>query len=224
MAFFLALQVTYQHLEVGIFNQHDLLAYTQKDKHAASTYLTFYLDEVLAQSHITLDNISFIAACQGPAPFTSLRTLLSSVNGIAFARSIPLIGIDGLQSFVHEHHKDSAYTIAIFNAFADEAYFAILSPQGNFEGGYESVYTLIPRIIKIIGTSSAQWIGDGVFHFNHVLKEHGILITTDKTIPTYLSYKELGRQAYTLFLQQCTKKQLLPLYLKQPIYKPSASL
>ncbi len=45
-------------------------------------------------------DLAFIAAHQGPAPFTTLRVCLTTVNGFAFATGMPLIGINGLQELV----------------------------------------------------------------------------------------------------------------------------
>ena len=57
---------------------------------------------MLKQHALTFSGLAFIAAHQGPAPFTTLRVCLTTVNGFAFATQVPLIGVNGLKELVDE--------------------------------------------------------------------------------------------------------------------------
>lgn len=218
---FLALQITYQYIEVGIFDGQKLLGFTQKDKGSASTHLTYYLDDLLKRTDLVIRNISFIAACQGPAPFTSLRVLLSLLNGISFATNIPLVGVDGLTHFLLEHRaQKKIYTIALFNAFAHDAYFGILSPQGTIEVGYENIYDLVSRIQSLTTSHTIKWIGDGIVYFFDLLEQHGFKPDT-KDLPSYLSLQSLGMEGYRSYIAGNKTWQLTPLYGKHITYHSS---
>lgn len=220
---FLALQMTYQNIEIGIFKGQDLQECIKKDKSSASNYLTYYIDDVLKKTNLVIRDISFIATCQGPAPFTSLRVLLSMVNGISFATNISLVGVDGLTNFLLEHRsKEKIYTIALFNAFAQDAYFGILSPQGTIEVGYENIYDLITRIASLTENHPIKWIGDGIVYFFDVLEQHGFKPET-KDMPSYLSLYQLGIEGYRSYIAGNKTSQLTPLYSKQTLYNSSFS-
>jgi tRNA threonylcarbamoyladenosine biosynthesis protein TsaB len=96
MIYSLGLQATYTHSDVGIFKDGNLILSATKDKTLASRELIPLCAALLMEVEKSLSDISYIAINQGPAPFTTLRTVITTVNGIAYATNIPLIGIDGL--------------------------------------------------------------------------------------------------------------------------------
>lgn len=130
MNIFLGIQATYSTIEIALFNEETVISMISIDKLDASKKIISVLDMLFKNNHYTLDNISFIASNQGPGPFTLLRTVLTTVNAISFARNIPLIGIDGLNAFFVQE-KNSIYpnTVMLLNAFNNDVYFAFHEPN-----------------------------------------------------------------------------------------------
>src|SRR5207244_7541125 len=87
---FLALQTTYELVEIGLFANDVLLFKVQDNKLNANKTVLNLCTELLKKFQLSLANINFIAVNQGPAPFTSLLVILSTVNGICFAFNILL--------------------------------------------------------------------------------------------------------------------------------------
>lgn len=54
-----------------------------------------YLKERLAESNMTLEDISAIGVMQGPGSFTGLRIGLTVMNAIADSQQIPIVGRRG---------------------------------------------------------------------------------------------------------------------------------
>ena len=52
----------------------------------ASAQLLPLIDQLLVQHECELSDLDFIALDQGPGAFTSLRVVLTTINGIAFAQ------------------------------------------------------------------------------------------------------------------------------------------
>jgi tRNA threonylcarbamoyladenosine biosynthesis protein TsaB len=52
--------------------------------------------EMLAHTGVKMDGIKALAVAIGPGSFTSLRVGLSFIKGLAFARSLPTVGINTL--------------------------------------------------------------------------------------------------------------------------------
>ncbi len=99
MNFFLALQNTYDHVEVGLFSRTPQLVSSYSiAKMEASRSLIPSLERFLQEQQLHLKDFPFLVVNQGPGPFTTLRTVIATANGLSFATGIPLIGVDALEA------------------------------------------------------------------------------------------------------------------------------
>ena len=122
---FLVVYGTYTTVFVALYCGDTQLALTQETHKLASKNFTLMVDHVFAASKKTWKDLSFLAANRGPGPFTTLRTVLALVNGLAYATQLPLIGVDNLNVFVREYAQPANdYTCALLNAFCDDVYYA----------------------------------------------------------------------------------------------------
>jgi len=130
MTLFLSIQNTYNELELALIRDETVLISLADDKMRASKDLIPLVNYVCEKTKIHLRDLNFIAVNQGPGPFTTLRVVIASVNGLAYGAKIPLVGIDGLDALLLEH-SDPAYphTIALLNAFTNDVYFGIQTEQ-----------------------------------------------------------------------------------------------
>ncbi len=101
-SYYLVLQSTYDLIEIGLGVDHTLLDQLSLNKMDANRDLILEINKLLLKHDLNLTQLSFIGTNLGPAPFTSLRVVIATVNGLAFATGIPLIGVNGLQAFVTE--------------------------------------------------------------------------------------------------------------------------
>jgi|ERR1700733_14876216 tRNA threonylcarbamoyl adenosine modification protein YeaZ len=161
MPFFIALQSTYTHLEIGLFKANQTIARVAIDKTLATKDSIAQLDSLLRQNHLHLRDITFIAANQGPAPFTTLRVAISMVNGLAFASGIPLVGIDGLHGFLAEYAHTNAAIVVLLNAFGNDVYYAMQS-AGLTMTGIASTSSIIVDIAQKIPDQPILFLGNGI--------------------------------------------------------------
>lgn len=218
MQYFLALQNSYQALELALFDAQKLIATATIDKLTASRLLIPSIDQLLTRHKITLKDLSFIVVNQGPGPFTTLRVVITTVNGISFASGIPLVGVDGLAALVQEHSQPTTpITIALLNAFNFDVYFAIRQPQQPLITGYKNIYVLLDELKQQFPTQEIHFIGNGVTLYRKDITarfEQQAQIAT--SLPEFCSLQQLA----TLGLEQLNNQknisyQLQPLYLKQ---------
>jgi len=97
----LAIDTTSQWCSVAIyldqknyFFKHELIGNT------ASQHLLDFVEDVLAQARLKLDDISTFACSQGPGAFTGIRLGIGVSQGIAYAQNKPLIPISSLDGMV----------------------------------------------------------------------------------------------------------------------------
>ncbi|HOW40596.1 MAG TPA: tRNA (adenosine(37)-N6)-threonylcarbamoyltransferase complex dimerization subunit type 1 TsaB [Bacteroidales bacterium] len=71
------------------------------DQRTHASMLTVFIDEMLKESGIRPGDLGAVAVSKGPGSYTGLRIGVSVAKGIAFAASIPLIGIETTLSMFH---------------------------------------------------------------------------------------------------------------------------
>ena len=64
------------------------------DIRSHASLLTVYIGELLSEKGIKTEDLEAVAVGKGPGSYTGLRIGVSVAKGIAFASSLPLIGID----------------------------------------------------------------------------------------------------------------------------------
>lgn len=217
MNFFLVIQNTYEELQIALLQGTHLIALQSISKMEASTRFISVLESLLNQHQLTLTQIPFIAVNQGPGPFTTLRTVLSCANGLSFASKVPLIGVDGLDAFIHEQ-SDKKYpnTVLLLNAFGQDVYFAIQSDQAT-QKGYQNIDVLLEQIKETTANKTIRFLGNGTQLFQEkIVALFGKDAYIPKDIPSYCSIQAvgmLGLEKWNHGEKGC--HQLLPLYLKK---------
>jgi len=213
----------YTHTHFGLFTDSSCLARIGEKNKKTSKYLMFHIDALCAQHNVTLSDINYIGVNQGPGPFTTLRSILSSVNGIAFATNTPLIGIDGISALIAEH-TDAAwpYTIALYNAFNKDAYYAIQAPERELKIGYKKIDLLLHELKDQYRDVPLRFIGSGVETFYEQITDIlGEQAHIPKELPLAPSLEQCAKIAQQKYERQETAHKLLPLYLKVLQYKKS---
>ena len=214
---FLAFTNDYQQTWVGIFDGFRLIDSAVCDNKKISKHIFLDIELLLKNNTLSLNNVLFFSANQGPGPFTTLRSIIASLNGLAFATKKPLVGVNGIETFVHEQYDPTCdYTIVLNNAFCNDVYYAILDRENKIKVGCVSFDAMIDLInvlsgekIKLVGSI----IEDKKIELGDRIKK---FLVIPKNCPAGASLEAIGKQAY----QQWQNKknvghELLPLYFKE---------
>jgi tRNA threonylcarbamoyladenosine biosynthesis protein TsaB len=200
-------------------------------KSHAST-LTVFIEEIFLENRISANDLEAIAVSKGPGSYTGLRIGVSVAKGIAYAASIPLIGIETTLSMfwgiAGKHNNPEEYTMNLLycpmlDARRMEVYYAIYDEAGktiksiSAEIINEDSFCNIPVSQKII------FFGDGAAKCKELIKRSNIHFADDFRISA--SYMHIP--AYKAF--QATDfadvAYFEPFYLKDFITtKPRKSL
>lgn len=151
-SFFVALQGSYTGLSLALFEHDHCLEkriYTDKK---ASSHLVPFLDQLLYDHELTLNDLNFLAVDKGPGAFTSLRVTLATVNGIALSKKIMLVGISGLEALyrqimLKEPAVKTTSTLILLNAYNNDCYYLFSSQKHthDYEIGCASIETIITK-------------------------------------------------------------------------------
>lgn len=216
MATSLICQATHTDIQVGLCVDTVLLEQIQVHKHAACAKLMPLINALLKKHNLTWTEISFVGTNQGPAPFTTLRVLIATVNGIAFATKIPLVGIDGLEVLWKRAAGDkNQKIIVLLNAFNQDVYYAY-EQDGALIRSCQNIDMLLKDFVP--KQSTFTFAGQGA-----VLHQDKISQALDKRA-NFLSpqlewphLEDIINTCINNFAQNKTATQLEPLYLKQAV-------
>jgi len=228
MTTYLSVQNSYTHLEMALMRDAEVVDTTACAKQDASRDFIIHLSELLERNKLVVADLQFVAVNQGPGPFTTLRTVLASVNGLSFATKIPLIGVDGLDAGLDElANSDYAVNIYLLNAFNRDVYFGI-QEGGQRQKGYKKVDTLLAELHDRYPGTSLYFFGNGAELYVRDIRYElsGRAIFADP-MPQTCSVEQIGKMGLNLWQQPGVadgedgqkeaphEQQLLPLYLKQ---------
>jgi tRNA threonylcarbamoyladenosine biosynthesis protein TsaB len=141
--------------------------------------LTIFIDELLSEAGLKAGDLEAIAVSRGPGSYTGLRIGVSVAKGIAYASSIPLIGVDttlsmfhGLAEYASERYgtNDLSYFVPMLDARRMEVYYSIFAGDGKIvrkvsaEVIDENSFSDISPDVKMV------FFGDGAIKCRDILK------------------------------------------------------
>lgn len=215
----LAIQSTYQSIELGLFFDGNLRVSVQEHKNNASKNIIPIIGSLLAEEKITLSDLTYIAVNQGPGPYTTLRVVIATANGLAYATQKPIVGVNAFSAFAHEIDSDTTPTYILFDAFNKDVYYAQVLEKKITMSGSCSIDELFERI-AIKKDASIRFFGNGCTVYAEklgLLYPNSILIT-NKEYPDLSSVAAIAHELMVTDPSAC-KQQISPLYLKEQKYK-----
>ena len=214
MATFLAIQNTYTHVQMAICTPQAMSTPLLLDKTVASKECIPALEKLLKDNACSFDELSFIAVNQGPGPFTTLRVVISTVNGLSFARKIPLIGVNGLEAFAHEYPQTNK--VILLNAFGGDVYY-LVDAYGIRYSGVASINIILQEIVQKIPDNPILFLGNGVnLHSTLISATFGDRAHIPNPLPEVASLASIAQLGRTHWNAQTNiSYQLQPLYFKQ---------
>lgn len=203
-------QCTYQEIQVALFHNDSLIHTAVEPKKTSSSNLLLTIDRLLADHTISLSDLTFIGLNRGPAPFTTLRVLITTIDGLAYATGIPLTGTSGLKAILEEN-KEDRNVVAIYNAYGSECYFAYCS-NDNLSEGCKNTQELFADLCN--ATENITFIGQGTKDFQDEIKSlcPQAIIDTTRIYPSLETVYALCKKEFDA---GNTEAQLQPLYLKK---------
>lgn len=90
--------------------------------------LHVFIEAIIKDAGLALQDLSAIAVSQGPGSYTGLRIGVSAAKGLCYALDIPLIAVDTLQALAAQVTISSGLIIPMIDARRMEVYSAIFGP------------------------------------------------------------------------------------------------
>ncbi len=121
----LCLHTTHDGIALALARCGCVLATSKVGRAQASAHLVTAIAAILEENGCCIADVAHLVVTRGPAPFTTLRTVIATANGISFARGIPLVGINALEALADEYAESAHHFVALLDAFNDAVYYCI---------------------------------------------------------------------------------------------------
>lgn len=181
---YLAIQSSYHTTDIALIQDNSCLERRFYTDRKASSHLVPYIDSLLNDHGKSLSDLAFIAVDKGPGAFTTLRVTIATLNGIAFARNIPLIGIDGLKALSHEVFTDCTRNektlpeiiIIMLNAYNNDVYFLISSVEKTgttiIDFGYKNINQLLNELSTLYSGKKIVLAGNALSLHQEIINQN----------------------------------------------------
>ncbi len=173
--------------------------------------LHVFIEEVIAESGISVQDLKAIAVSQGPGSYTGLRIGVSAAKGLCFALNIPLIAVDTLQTLASKANVSDGKIIPMLDARRMEVYSEIFTADLEVERGIQA--EIITEESFAAYTEKLYFVGDCAEKCKPVLtKENFVFLEEIK----YPSAREMSKISFNKYQKSDTVDVAYfePYYLK----------
>lgn len=173
--------------------------------------LHVFIEEIIKEAGITLNDLSAIAVSQGPGSYTGLRIGVSAAKGLCYALDIPLIAVDTLQALASQVAISNGLIIPMIDARRMEVYSAVFAP--NLERKREVLAEIITDNSFENLQETLYFVGDCAEKCKSVLTKENYIFLDEIVYP---SAKEMSLISFEKFKKSDTVDVAYfePYYLK----------
>ena len=215
MPVLLSIETSTQVCSVALHKGATLLAeFKIAEEKSHSKLLTHFIDTIVKDCGIELEEVDAFAVSKGPGSFTGLRIGVSTVKGLCFAIDKPLIAVNTLEAMawnVNNLNPDKHYVCPMLDARRMEVYSAILNAESKFIKETEAVIVDEDSFKDVLENHKIIFCGNGMPKCKNTLEKHHNALFMDNINPLASS---IGALAYSKFL----KKEFENLAYFEPFY------
>jgi tRNA threonylcarbamoyladenosine biosynthesis protein TsaB len=203
---------------VALSVNHQLISCIEKQEqniHAGS--ITLFIEQVLAEANLTLQDLDAVAVGKGPGSYTGLRIGVSTAKGLCYALNIPLIACNSLETLYAQAKANPTHNhiyIPLIDARRMEVYTCSYSEAGTLLEEIKAVIVDGRTFSDSLTNSKVLFFGDGAAKIKQIYEQHENAEFIDGLYP---SAKFMQTQALSYFEQQQFEDVAYfePYYLKE---------
>lgn len=129
MSFILNIETATKNCSVSVAKDGKTIACNElaDEGYSHAEKLHVFIEEVITNAGISVQDLAAIAVSQGPGSYTGLRIGVSAAKGLCYALNIPLIAVDTLQTLASQAEVTDGKIIPMLDARRMEVYSAIFN-------------------------------------------------------------------------------------------------
>jgi tRNA threonylcarbamoyladenosine biosynthesis protein TsaB len=173
---------------------HAIVEKTEANIHAQA--ITLFIEQVLAESTLQLNDLDAIAVGKGPGSYTGLRIGVSTAKGLCYALNKPLIACSSLENLflkAKEFHTDEH---AIYCALIDARRMEVYTTSYNYAGA--QIKEISAEIMNeasfehALESNTHIFFGDGAEKLKPFYAKHKNAVFLDQLYPSAASMQSMA--------------------------------
>lgn len=213
MSFILNIETATKNCSVSIAKdgQTILCKEIAEEGYSHAEKLHVFIEDVIAESGISIQDLNAIAVSQGPGSYTGLRIGVSAAKGLCYALNIPLIAVDTLQTLASKATVSDGKIIPMLDARRMEVYSEIFTSHLEIERGIQA--EIIDENSFAEYKETLYFVGDCAEKCKPVLTKENFVFLEDIKYP---SASEMSKISYDKYQKSDTVDVAYfePYYLK----------
>ena len=196
MGYILNIETATKNCSVALANEGKTILCKEiaEEGYSHAERLHVFIEEIIKEAGISLNDLSAIAVSQGPGSYTGLRIGVSAAKGLCFALGIPLIAVDTLQVLASQVNIADGLIVPMIDARRMEVYSAIFSAK--FDKKREILAEIIDENSFSDRAEKLYFVGDCAEKCKSVLKKENHVFLEDVKYP---SAKEMCALSFEKF-------------------------
>lgn len=167
MPHIISIETSTRICSVALHNNGELLAIRESSNlqsHGAN--ITLFVNQVVQEANLSLQNIDAIAVGKGPGSYTGLRIGVSAAKGLSYGLEIPLIALNTLHSMAQQpvldvYRKNDTLFCPMIDARRMEVFCSILNSEGNEVQETSAVIVDENSFSALLSQHPVVFFGDG---------------------------------------------------------------
>ena len=186
---FAAIETATEWCSVALWIDGEISALERRAENRHSELALPMLEDLLGKMGTQAGMLDAVAFGAGPGSFTGLRIACGIAQGLAFARSLPVIGVSTLEAIAEE--SGASRVVACLDARMREVYYAALEKQAGRWREVIGTQCLAPAAAPL--PSGAGWVGCGNGFAAYPSMLHGKLSAVRSALhPTAVAVAQLA--------------------------------
>jgi tRNA threonylcarbamoyladenosine biosynthesis protein TsaB len=175
MTYILNIETSTTVCSVSLARDGELLAYRElNDGFTHAENLHLFIQALLPETGIEIQQIGAIAVSKGPGSYTGLRIGVSAAKGLAYALRLPLIAVDTLRLMANHKSvikRDGEFYCPMIDARRMEVYCGLFDNVLTQQMPTEALIVDDQSIQKFLAWEKIHFFGDGMAKCAEVLEE-----------------------------------------------------
>lgn len=221
MSYILNIETATKNCSISVSKNGELIAIKELNNgnYSHAEVLHSFIEEVVSESNINLDDLSAIAVSKGPGSYTGLRIGVSAAKGLCFSLNIPLISVNTLQSLASSIQIEEGVVVPMIDARRMEVYAAIFDKDNSHLREIKAEIIDEHSFAELLNKQHVYFLGDGAEKCKEVINHKNAFFINDK----YPSANEMCQLAFNKYKKNDIEDVAYfePFYLKDFIVVPA---
>jgi len=198
LSFILNIETATKNCSVSIAKNGETIVCKEiaEEGYSHAEKLHVFIEEVIAEAKITVQDLTAIAVSQGPGSYTGLRIGVSAAKGLCFALNIPLIAVDTLQTLASQAKVSEGKIIPMLDARRMEVYSAV------FNTALETERPILAEVIDensfAAYTETVYFVGDCADKCKAVLTKENFVFLEEIKYPSAAAMSKISYDKYQI--------------------------